>query len=182
MPVSTQRVAEPVGHRPGTSGYRRIVVALFAAGVATFTLLYSTQALLPVDLNSLLAHMEQTLSVGYGLKGDARLSKAYAGRAQVQVVACPGRQGGVHGTADEAPGKDERVQPVPGGGRQEAGGTRFVQGIDRVRQTGQRRLTLARPANLPSLRKPHALTFTDQSSTYPGAKPARSGQGSVDRR
>ena len=31
----------------GTSGYRRIVTALFTAGVATFALLYSTQALLP---------------------------------------------------------------------------------------------------------------------------------------
>ena len=39
--------AEQAGHRPGTAGYRRIVAALFAAGVATFTLLYSTQAVLP---------------------------------------------------------------------------------------------------------------------------------------
>jgi YNFM family putative membrane transporter len=36
-----------LGHRPGTPAYRRVVVALFAAGVATFALLYSTQALLP---------------------------------------------------------------------------------------------------------------------------------------
>ena len=35
------------GYRPGEPGYRRIAVALFAAGVATFALLYSTQALLP---------------------------------------------------------------------------------------------------------------------------------------
>lgn len=35
------------GHRVGDPGYRRIAVALFAAGVATFALLYSTQALLP---------------------------------------------------------------------------------------------------------------------------------------
>src|SRR4051794_15823403 len=35
------------GHRVGERGYRRISVALFAAGVATFALLYSTQALLP---------------------------------------------------------------------------------------------------------------------------------------
>jgi YNFM family putative membrane transporter len=35
------------GYRAGTPGYRRIAVALFAAGVATFALLYSTQALLP---------------------------------------------------------------------------------------------------------------------------------------
>lgn len=35
------------GHRPGTGGYRRVVAALFAAGLATFALLYSTQAVLP---------------------------------------------------------------------------------------------------------------------------------------
>src|ERR1700753_1208331 len=35
------------GYRPGEPGYRRRSVALCAAGVATFALLYSTQALLP---------------------------------------------------------------------------------------------------------------------------------------
>jgi YNFM family putative membrane transporter len=35
------------GHLPATAAYRRVVVALFAAGIATFTLLYSTQAILP---------------------------------------------------------------------------------------------------------------------------------------
>jgi MFS transporter, YNFM family, putative membrane transport protein len=35
------------GYRAGESGYRRISIALFAAGVATFALIYSTQALLP---------------------------------------------------------------------------------------------------------------------------------------
>ena len=35
------------GHLPGTAGYRRVMVALFAAGMATFVLLYDTQALLP---------------------------------------------------------------------------------------------------------------------------------------
>ena len=39
--------AGTAGYRPGEPGYRRIAVALFAAGVATFALLYSTQALLP---------------------------------------------------------------------------------------------------------------------------------------
>ncbi|MEU0180665.1 MFS transporter [Streptomyces sp. NPDC006207] len=33
--------------RPGEPGYRRAILALFAAGLATFALLYSTQALLP---------------------------------------------------------------------------------------------------------------------------------------
>ena len=39
--------AAHVGYRIGEAGYRRITVALFAAGVATFALIYSTQALLP---------------------------------------------------------------------------------------------------------------------------------------
>ncbi|PUA79399.1 MFS transporter [Nocardioides currus] len=35
------------GHLPGSRGYNRVVIALFAAGLATFELLYSTQAILP---------------------------------------------------------------------------------------------------------------------------------------
>ncbi|GAA4111791.1 hypothetical protein GCM10022415_06170 [Knoellia locipacati] len=35
------------GHRPGTPGYRRVVLSLFAAGVATFTLIYGSQSLFP---------------------------------------------------------------------------------------------------------------------------------------
>lgn len=46
--VLTPSSALEVGIRPGTPAYRRVVVALFAAGVATFALLYSTQALLPL--------------------------------------------------------------------------------------------------------------------------------------
>ncbi|MFG1818690.1 MFS transporter [Kribbella sp. NPDC049174] len=40
-------VAVQPGYRPGDAGYRRLSVALFAAGLATFALLYSTQPLLP---------------------------------------------------------------------------------------------------------------------------------------
>ncbi|WP_328470962.1 MFS transporter [Actinoplanes sp. NBC_00393] len=36
-----------IGYRVGEPGYRRVSLALFAAGVATFALLYSTQPLLP---------------------------------------------------------------------------------------------------------------------------------------
>lgn len=36
-----------IGHRAGEPGYRRVVLALMAAGVATFAMLYSIQALLP---------------------------------------------------------------------------------------------------------------------------------------
>lgn len=35
------------GHLPGSAGYRRVMVAMFAAGMATFVLLYDTQTLLP---------------------------------------------------------------------------------------------------------------------------------------
>lgn len=35
------------GYQSGEAGYRRVCLALFAAGVATFALLYSTQAVLP---------------------------------------------------------------------------------------------------------------------------------------
>jgi YNFM family putative membrane transporter len=52
--VSTGKTAQPAprtarheGYRFTDPGYRKIAVALFAAGVATFALLYSTQALLP---------------------------------------------------------------------------------------------------------------------------------------
>src|SRR6187397_1498046 len=42
VPVVDSRMA------PGGPGYRRMSFALFLAGVATFALLYSTQALLPL--------------------------------------------------------------------------------------------------------------------------------------
>ncbi|MBT2428944.1 hypothetical protein AMK21_17505 [Streptomyces sp. CB00316] len=49
-PVITSRAAAPTATErlePGRPGYRRMSFALFAAGVAAFALLYSTQALLP---------------------------------------------------------------------------------------------------------------------------------------
>ena len=36
-----------LGHVPGSPAYRRVVATLFVAGVATFALIYSTQAMLP---------------------------------------------------------------------------------------------------------------------------------------
>ena len=36
-----------MGHEPGSPEFRRVMVAMFAAGLATFVLLYDTQALLP---------------------------------------------------------------------------------------------------------------------------------------
>lgn len=47
-PTETAATPSPgAGHRPGTWPYVRIVAALFVAGLATFALLYSTQAVLP---------------------------------------------------------------------------------------------------------------------------------------
>src|SRR5215217_7537142 len=40
-------VAVESGYLPGDPEYRRLSIALFAAGLATFALLYSTQPLLP---------------------------------------------------------------------------------------------------------------------------------------
>ncbi|MFM6847693.1 MAG: MFS transporter [Terrabacter sp.] len=47
--LSTGRddVGSRATHLPGTAGYRRTMVAMFAAGMATFVLLYDVQALLP---------------------------------------------------------------------------------------------------------------------------------------
>ena len=48
--AASSAVADPTDSRmaPGGPGYRRMSFALFLAGVATFALLYSTQALLPL--------------------------------------------------------------------------------------------------------------------------------------
>lgn len=46
-PSSAGHDPESAKLRPGGPGYRRMSLALFAAGLATFALLYSTQALLP---------------------------------------------------------------------------------------------------------------------------------------
>lgn len=44
-PAPPSRAGEP--HRRGTRGFRRVTLALFSAGLATFTTLYCVQALLP---------------------------------------------------------------------------------------------------------------------------------------
>ena len=59
-PVLTQ----PAGHRLGDPGYRRVIGALLAAGISTFALLYSTQALLPEFPRTFgISAAESTLSV-----------------------------------------------------------------------------------------------------------------------
>jgi YNFM family putative membrane transporter len=47
-PLPVEPSATAPRHRAGEPGFRRAAVALFAAGVATFALLYSPQALLPL--------------------------------------------------------------------------------------------------------------------------------------
>ncbi|MFD9503579.1 MFS transporter [Streptomyces sp. NPDC060035] len=47
LPVAAVPTPDPDRLEPGRPGYRRMSFALFAAGIATFALLYSTQALLP---------------------------------------------------------------------------------------------------------------------------------------
>lgn len=46
-PAASPRPVTDEGYLPGSTDHRRVVVALFAAGVVTFELLYSTQAILP---------------------------------------------------------------------------------------------------------------------------------------
>src|ERR1700761_3562188 len=58
------------GYRPGEPACRRISVALFAAGVATFALLYSTQALLPELARSFsVSDADSTLSLSLATAG-----------------------------------------------------------------------------------------------------------------
>lgn len=79
--------------RAGTSGYRRANLALFAAGLATFALLYSTQALLPAlsaGLRLSPAQASLTVSASTGalalaLLPASALSEKY-GRTQVMTA------------------------------------------------------------------------------------------------
>jgi MFS transporter, YNFM family, putative membrane transport protein len=76
-PAGTAAPASPAlacpgneGHRVGEPGYRRIAVALFAAGVATFALLYSTQALPPELARAFsLSAAQSTLSLSSATAG-----------------------------------------------------------------------------------------------------------------
>ncbi|MGW7447385.1 MFS transporter [Kitasatospora sp. NPDC054795] len=80
-------------HRPGQRGFRRANLALFAAGVATFVLLYSTQGLLPIlsadlDLTPGQASWTAsaaTLGLALGLLPASALSDKY-GRTAVMTA------------------------------------------------------------------------------------------------
>lgn len=77
-----QTIPEPssVGHRPGSREYRAVQISLFAAGVATFALLYSPQGLLP--------QVADTFGVSSG-GSTLALSLTTAGLACALLVAGP---------------------------------------------------------------------------------------------
>ena len=79
-PAAPLPKAVPAGLRSGDPGYRRIAAALFAAGVATFALLYSTQALLP--------ELARSFRVSAG-QSTLSLSLATAGLGVALLVAGP---------------------------------------------------------------------------------------------
>ncbi|MFF4184655.1 MFS transporter [Streptomyces sp. NPDC001691] len=67
--VGASTAPSPLQLTPGAPGYRRMSFALFAAGVATFALLYSTQALLPLisaDLGATASAASWTVSAATG--------------------------------------------------------------------------------------------------------------------
>jgi YNFM family putative membrane transporter len=83
----------PVGHDRGTPGYRRLVVAVWAAGVGSFALLYAPQALLPLisqDLGVTPSTAALVVSVATGALGLALLPMAYVadrvGRTRLMTV------------------------------------------------------------------------------------------------
>ncbi|MFD7236038.1 MFS transporter [Streptomyces syringium] len=81
---------------PGGPGYRRMSFALFAAGVATFALLYSTQALLPAisaDLGVMPDQASWTVSAATGALAVAvvplsALSERFGRRAMMTAALC----------------------------------------------------------------------------------------------
>ncbi|MEU2516166.1 MFS transporter [Streptomyces syringium] len=81
---------------PGGPGYRRMSFALFAAGVATFALLYSTQALLPAisaDLGVTPDQASWTVSAATGALAVAvvplsALSERFGRRAMMTAALC----------------------------------------------------------------------------------------------
>ncbi|WP_026927867.1 MFS transporter [Granulicoccus phenolivorans] len=62
------------GYRPGERGYRRVVVALFLAGLVTFALLYATQPMLP------------ELSLRFGVSATAAATSVSAGTLALGVA------------------------------------------------------------------------------------------------
>ncbi|MGC9665484.1 MFS transporter [Planosporangium sp. 12N6] len=88
--MQTTRTAAPIvdrhdGHRLGDPGYRRLSLALFAAGIATFSSLYCTQPVLPLlgtafgltPAQAALSVSVTTLALGIGMILVGPLSDAY---------------------------------------------------------------------------------------------------------
>ena len=81
------------GHARGTPGYRRLVAAVWAAGVGSFTLLYAPQALLPLisrDLDVSPSTAALTVSVTTGTLALALVPMSYladrVGRTRLMTV------------------------------------------------------------------------------------------------
>ncbi|PSK92298.1 YNFM family putative membrane transporter [Murinocardiopsis flavida] len=70
------------GHRAGDAAYRRVVIAMTAAGISTFAQLYSVQALLPSLALTFDASAAQTaLTVSFGTGGLAAFVVVWSGLA-----------------------------------------------------------------------------------------------------
>ncbi|WP_346623370.1 MFS transporter [Blastococcus montanus] len=90
----TAAATPSVGHGRGTSGYRRLVAAVWAAGVGCFALLYAPQALLPLisgDLHVPPSSAALVVSVATGTLALALLPMSYladrVGRTRLMTVA-----------------------------------------------------------------------------------------------
>ncbi len=89
-PTQDSRIA------PGDPGYRRMSFALFAAGVATFALLYSTQALLPAVSDGLGVTADQaswtvsgaTAGLALAVVPLSALSERFGRRAMMTAALC----------------------------------------------------------------------------------------------
>lgn len=83
----------PSGHRVGSAGYRRLTLALFAAGMASFAQMYSAQAVLPQlagefgisPARATLAVSATTLMIAVAIVPASVLSERY-GRIRVMTV------------------------------------------------------------------------------------------------
>ncbi|GAB3452048.1 MFS transporter [Streptomonospora sediminis] len=92
MDEGTAVSSSHTGHRAGSTGYRRIVVAMTAAGIATFAQLYAVQAVLPGLADSFSASASQVaLSVSFATAGLAAFVLVWSGIAdrfgRVRVMA-----------------------------------------------------------------------------------------------
>lgn len=71
-PTAADRDQDWDGHPRGSRAYRRLVVALLAAGIATFAQLYSVQGILPLIASDLgITPSQSSLAVGFATVGVA---------------------------------------------------------------------------------------------------------------